>query len=210
MRRLALILMFAATALFAQEHGEKKAEESKPGESKQAEQNAESKSAEHKPEDFTTSKWVNFAILAVALGYLIGKSAPQFFRDRTASIQKDMEESAKVASDAEARAKAVEAKISRLGEELERMKADARADMARENERLQKDTAKLIERVWQRAENEVESAAKVARLELKQYAAQLAVDLAEQRIRTRLNPETQGKLIDTFVQDLGQNGTGKN
>ena len=211
MKRLALllILMLSAAALFAQEHAEKKAGDTKAAEHKAGEAKAgESKEAEgeHKPEeDFTTWKWVNFLLLAAGLGYLIGKSAPQFFRDRTESIQKDMAESARVAADAESRVKAVEGKISRLGDEIARMKSEASADMALESKRLQGDTARVIERVSQRAEQEVELAAKVARLELKQYAAQLAVDLAEQRIRTRLNPETQHRLIDSFVQDLGKN-----
>ena len=80
-------------------------------------------------------------------GWAIGKSAPAFFKARTDAIQKDMEESAKIAADAEARAKAVEAKISQLSSELDRMKAEASAEMARENARLQAGTTKAIERL---------------------------------------------------------------
>jgi len=198
MKRLALILMLSSVALFAQEPGEKKAEH-KTEESKGPEGEGKHE------EDFTKWKWINFLVLAGILGYMIGKAAPAFFKERSASIQKDMADSARIAADAEARVKAVESKIAKLGEELERMKTEARTDMARENERLQKETTRAIERVSHHVEQEVELAAKVARLGLKQYAAQLAVDLAEQRIRTRLNSETQGKLIDSFVQDLGKN-----
>jgi len=203
MKKLALVLMFVAVGLFAQEHEKpaEKAAEHKAGETTEGE-------AKHEP-DFTMWKWVNFGILAVLLGYGIGKSAFLYDPATTESIQKDMADSARIAADAEARVKAVETKIATLGEEIERMKTEARTDMARENERLQKETARALERIASHAEQEVELAAKVARLGLKQYAAQLAVDLAEQRIRTRLNSETQGKLIDSFVQDLGRNA-GKN
>jgi F-type H+-transporting ATPase subunit b len=199
MKKLALVFMLCSVALFAQEPAEKKAEH-KVGEEAKATEGE----GKHE-EDFTTWKWVNFFLLAGGLGYLIGKSAPKFFKDRTDSIQKDMAESAKVAADAEARVKAVELQISKLGEELARMKAEVRTDMARESERLQNDSTKAIERISSHAEQEVELAAKVEMLGLKQYAAQLAVDLAEQRIRTRLNSETQGRLVDSFVQDLGKN-----
>jgi F-type H+-transporting ATPase subunit b len=205
MKRLAWILMMAAAAALAQEQaGEKKAEP-KPGEHKEG----EAKPGEHKGgeegDPFLTWKWINFAILAAGLGWMIGKSAPAFFKARTEEIQRDMADSARVAADAEMRAAAVEAKISALGQELERMKQEAQADMTRENARLQKETTRAIDRVQQLAGQEIDSAAKVARYELKQYAAQLAVDLAEQRIRTRLTPDVQGRLVDQFVQDLGKN-----
>jgi hypothetical protein len=37
---------------------------------------------------------------------------------------------------------------------------------------------------------------------LKDYAAKLALDLAEQRIRARLNAATDAALVDGFIQDL--------
>ena len=49
---------------------------------------------------------------------------------------------------------------------------------------------------------EIETAGKIAQRELKIYAAKLALDLAEQRIRGRLDPATEAGLIDDFVQDL--------
>ncbi|MEO8024898.1 MAG: ATP synthase F0 subunit B [Bryobacteraceae bacterium] len=202
MKRLAWILMLCAAGLFAQEAAEKKPEEAKSAEHAKGEEGKAGEGEKHE-EDFTMWKWANFAILAGLGIWGIGKSAPAFFKGRTDAIQKDMEESARVAADAEARAKAVETKISQLSSELERMNAETKADMARENARLQGETTKAIERIAQRGEQEVEAAAKVARLELKQYAAQLAVDLAEQRIRARLTPDTQAKLVEDFVHDLG-------
>jgi F0F1-type ATP synthase membrane subunit b/b' len=42
---------------------------------------------------------------------------------------------------------------------------------------------------------------------LKTYAAQLALELAEQRIRGRLDPSTEAGLIDRFVGDLKRQGS---
>ncbi len=44
-------------------------------------------------------KWANFAILAIALGYAIGKYAPGMFRTRTAEIQKGIAEAQQVKRD---------------------------------------------------------------------------------------------------------------
>ena len=41
-----------------------------------------------------------------------------------------------------------------------------------------------------------------ARAELKRYAAELAIGLAERKIRTRMNAETQDGLVTVFVQEL--------
>ena len=49
---------------------------------------------------------------------------------------------------------------------------------------------------------EIESTGRAARLELRAYAARLAVNLAEQRIRQRLTPDTHAALFDTFVRGL--------
>jgi F0F1-type ATP synthase membrane subunit b/b' len=55
----------------------------------------------------------------------------------------------------------------------------------------------------QQAQQEIETAGKLARRELKGFAAKLALDLAEQRIRTRLDANAESGLVDDFVKDLG-------
>jgi F0F1-type ATP synthase membrane subunit b/b' len=37
---------------------------------------------------------------------------------------------------------------------------------------------------------------------LRKYAAELAIALAEQRINSRMNPDTQEKLVSGFLHDL--------
>jgi len=44
--------------------------------------------------------------------------------------------------------------------------------------------------------------ARGARDDLRKYSAGLALDLAEQRIRSRITPSAQEALVDGFVDDL--------
>jgi F0F1-type ATP synthase membrane subunit b/b' len=74
--------------------------------------------------------------------------------------------------------------------------------MQQESERIRQETAAQIARLEQKAEQEIESAGKTARRELKNYAAKLALDLAEQRVRTRLDAHTEQAMIDGFLEDL--------
>ncbi len=147
-------------------------------------------------------KWANFAILAVGLGYLTSKYLPAFFRSRTKSIQAGIAEAQQMKRKAEKRANEMDHRMNALGAEIERFRAQAHTEMEQEGARIGQETSRLIEKHRQQAEMEIESAAKAARRELKAYAAELALNLAEQRIRARLNPETETRLVDGFIRDL--------
>ena len=164
-----------------------------------AQESAESK---EKAELSIAWKWANFAILAVGLGCLARKHLPPFFRSRTAEIQQGITEAQKIKRDAEARAVQVGARIQKLGEEIEQFRTQSREEMRQEGERIRQETAKQINHLEQQAQQEIEAVGKAARRELKIYAARFAMDLAEQRVRARLNAGTETMLADGFIQDL--------
>jgi F-type H+-transporting ATPase subunit b len=147
-------------------------------------------------------KWANFAILAAGLGYLISRSAPAFFRSRSGSIQKGIAEAQQVKHDAEQQAAATAARLAALGADIEKFRTEARAEMQREGDRIQQETARHLDKVREQAAAEIEAAGKVARRELKSYAAELALNLAERRIRGFLDPATEAVLVEGFVNDL--------
>jgi F0F1-type ATP synthase membrane subunit b/b' len=60
----------------------------------------------------------------------------------------------------------------------------------------------LIERIGQQAGQEVELMVHGARADLKKDAAALALDLAEQRIHSRMTKDVQEELLDGFIHDL--------
>lgn len=147
-------------------------------------------------------KWANFVILAVGLGYLVSKTMPPIFRTRTGVIQKGIAEARAIKEDADRRAAAVEAKTRTLGDDIERFRSESKIEMQQESERIRQDTAAQIARLEQKAAQEIEAAGATARRELKIYAAKLALDLAEQRVRARLDAATEQALVDGFLKDL--------
>ena len=149
-------------------------------------------------------KWLNFAILAAGLGYLMAKTLPAFFKSRTAEIQKGIREARDVKLEAERLSNQMEARMSALGADIEEFRARAHTEMEQEGERIRQATASQIRKLEQQAESEIEAAGKTARRELRAYAADLALDLAEQRIRARLDPSAEATLVDNFVADLKQ------
>ncbi len=147
-------------------------------------------------------KWANFALLAIGLGYMLAKTLPPLFKSRTEEIQKGIAEARKIKQDADQRAAAVEAKTRALGADIERLRAESKAEMQQEAERIRQETASQIARLRQKADDEIDSAGKAARHELKTYAAKLALELAEQRVRARLDAGTENALVDGFIHDL--------
>jgi F-type H+-transporting ATPase subunit b len=152
-------------------------------------------------------RWANFVILAAGAGYLLGKHLPAFFKGRSAEIQKDITEAQQQKAAAEKRAAEMDVRLSTLGADIEKFRAEAKVEMEQEAARIRQETAQQIEKLQKQAEQEIESAGNLAGRELREYAAKLALDLAEQRIRTRLDAATEAGLVDDFTKDLQQQGS---
>jgi F-type H+-transporting ATPase subunit b len=147
-------------------------------------------------------RWINFGILAVGFGYLLLKNLPPFFTERSATIKKEISEAQKLKQESEQRAAAILKQVSSLGADIEAFRKQSQAEMEREGQRISEETATHIRKLNEQAQAEIESAGKTARRELRAYAADLALDLAGQRIRTRLDAGTEAALVDRFVGDL--------
>lgn len=153
-------------------------------------------------ENLTVWKWANFVVLAGALGYLIGKNAPSAFAARSLSIRKDIIEAEEARKEAEARAAAVEKRLSNLEAEITALRQESHDEAHAETDRLEQHTAAEIAKIQIHAEQEIASAGKLARMELKRYAADLAIELAEKKVRARMTPATQDSMVRSFVRDL--------
>jgi F-type H+-transporting ATPase subunit b len=148
--------------------------------------------------------WANFALLAGGLGYLIKKYGEPWFASQSQAIRRGIAEAEEIRAEAEAHAAEVDRKLAGLQSEIESLKADAHREQAAEAERLSQQTAADMARIQEHAASEIEAAGKAARLQLKRYAAQLAVDLAERKIRGEMTPEVQTALVASFARDLRQ------
>lgn len=147
-------------------------------------------------------KWANFLVLAGALGYLIGKKGGPFFAARSVKIRKDIMDAGEARQEAETRAADVDRRLANLEAEIAALRAESGKEEEAEAGRFGRHTAAEIAKTQVRAEEEISAAGKAARLELKRYCAELAVGLAEQKVRARMTPETQDALVRGFVRDL--------
>ncbi len=147
-------------------------------------------------------KWVNFAILAAGLGYVAVKTGGPALRGRAADIL-DSLNAATERSEATARKAAeMEQKMAGLQSQIEAVRQEAKQEMEREAGRVQAETADLLAKVEQHAQQEIVSAAAAAKKELQKHSAELALSLARQKAVARVTPPVQDTLVDGFVRSL--------
>ncbi len=144
-------------------------------------------------------KWLNFAILAGILGYIAVKQGGPAFSARSKDITEGLAAGERAKSEADRRAAEVSAKLANLESEIAKLRTQAREEREREADRIRKGTASEIGRLQHQVSSEIESAGKQARLELQRYAAQMALDLAEKKVRARMSPAVEATLLDRFV-----------
>ena len=152
--------------------------------------------------------WINFAILAGLLGYMISKRAPAFFQARSEQIQRGMAEAAKAKREADERMAEMERRIAGLGSEIENLRASMRREMAAEGERIKLETDRHLRRIQEQAEQEIDMMTKTARRQLQLYAAELALKSAEQQLPARITGDVENRLVNWFIQDLPGSGDG--
>jgi F-type H+-transporting ATPase subunit b len=158
--------------------------------------------------EVTSAYWVsvvfNFLVMATILYILLGKRMVAFFRDRTDSIQNAMEEARRASEDANARLAQIEGRLSRLDSEVAELRNASEADAAIEDKRIQEAAREDAARIVRHAEQEIEAAARLARRDLRAYAAELAVSLAEKKIQ--VTPATDQELVRSFTDRLDRDG----
>lgn len=150
---------------------------------------------------------LNFAVVFGVLYWAGKKYLPGAFRNRTASIQKAMEEARRASEDANRRLAEIELRLAKLGEEIKSLTATADREIAEEEARVRAAAEEEAQRIVEAAGQEIDAAAKAARRDLTSYAADLAVSLAKRQIHVDQN--TDEALVRQFSSRIAGEG-GKN
>jgi F-type H+-transporting ATPase subunit b len=154
---------------------------------------------------------LNFVVVAGVLVWAGRKYLPGMFRDRTASIQKAMEEARRASQEANRRLAEIESRLSRLADEIGAMKAVAETDLVAEESRIKAAAEADARKIVESAEQEIAAAGKAARRDLTAYAADLAVAFAKKQIH--VDAGMDASLVRNFSEKLTSaegSGKGKN
>ncbi|MEO8724915.1 MAG: ATP synthase F0 subunit B [Acidobacteriaceae bacterium] len=157
-----------------------------------------------------TGYWVftsiNFVIIAWLLIWGWAKFWPSFVRGRNQRIIHALEEARHTSAEAQRRLSGIELRLAKLDSEIAAMKDRANVEGEAEEVRMKAASAEEKQRILQAAEQEIASASAQARRDLKTFAAGIAVDLAQTRIASRIDADSDEQLVREFAQRLGQEG----
>lgn len=150
----------------------------------------------------------NFLILAIGIGFVMLKTLPKAFRDRNSRIQKQLVDARAATEEASARLNSVEARLSKLDDQIAEMRSHAEADAAKEEQRIRASVEEEKSKILAAAESEIQSATAAARRDIQQFAAGLAIEQAARKLV--VTAETDRLLIENFARHLTGDGGGQN
>jgi F-type H+-transporting ATPase subunit b len=154
--------------------------------------------------------WINFAIIVFAIVIPLARIMPKVLRNRRETLSRNLEEARKTTADANSRLSAVEAQLSKLDEEIARIRTQVEEEIKGDEARIKSSIGEESARVVAAAEQEIAMAAAQAQRSLKAFAADLAIDQAVKQLT--LTAENDCALIEEFVAqtEAGSGNGGKN
>lgn len=149
-------------------------------------------------------KFVNLLVFILVLRLLVGKKLKGAMQARAGAIKQELQTAREERDSALAKLAEVEGRIARLDQEAAAIREKAQTEAEAEKQRLRADAEKEIVRIREQATREIDSATKAAKHELRKYAAQESVRLAENILSREIRPEDDARLSELNVQELGR------
>jgi F-type H+-transporting ATPase subunit b len=150
----------------------------------------------------TIFRWVNFALIAGAVMYVVRKFGIPAFRGRARAIAQGIREAAEMRSAGERELADAKRQMAALAADVEELRRAAVQDSAAEAERIRALTQREAEKIGKAAAGEMAAAERAGRQELRAIAARLATERAAALLAQRVDAATQADLFRSFVGQL--------
>ena len=164
--------------------------------------NAEAAHGSEHPIRDMVAKLLNFAILVGILVYFLKTPIASYLSGRSAQIRQDLITAAEMRRIATAQLQEIQARLSELPAELAALKSRGEEDVRSEKVRIAETAKTERERLLDQTRREIAMRLRIARRELTEHAAQLAVQVAHDRIQRTITPEDQLRLVDRYTTQL--------
>jgi F-type H+-transporting ATPase subunit b len=150
----------------------------------------------------TVARLLNFAILAGVLGYFLKAPLAGYLQSRGAQIRQDLVTAAEMRKAAGAQLEEIERRLKSLPGELEELRVRGAEDVRAEQARIAQAAAAERQRLVDQTRREIDMRLRVARRELTEHAARLAVQVARTRISASITADDQVRLLDRYTAQL--------
>jgi F-type H+-transporting ATPase subunit b len=147
-------------------------------------------------------KTFNFALLAGVLIYFARAPISRYLTGRSEAIRRDLAEAAALRRSAESQLQAVRSRLAELPGDLVALEAGGREELAHEQARMTEATARERAKMLESTHREIDIQRRLARRQLVEHTADLAMGLARRRIETSITAEDQARLVDRYASEV--------
>lgn len=144
--------------------------------------------------------YFNFFLLVALIYWKAKPILTAVVQERSMSIKRAIEEAQQLGDGARSKLAGIEKRWAQLDHEIAAIQANAEAQMKQQEQLIRGETAADVHRILENSEREIEAAVRQARNQLRAFAANLAVSLAQQSMR--IDEKTDRDLIGAFVTEL--------
>lgn len=152
---------------------------------------------------FEAWKFFNLAVFIAAMVYLLKKPLSEAFKAKRDAIRADLIKAEEEKQAALAQLTSVEARLVNLDSEKSNILKHAEEEAEAEKNRILQQTENDVKKMREQTENEIERLAQQSRLELRRFSAEESIRLAEEKIKTVMNSDTDSRLVKASIQSIG-------
>jgi F-type H+-transporting ATPase subunit b len=152
----------------------------------------------------------NLALLIGLVLVFVRRPVADALRTRALDIRKDLTDSARARDEAQQRHSEIAARLVAIESEIQTLRDEAIAEAAILEAKLIERAHDEARRIADGAERKIRDEAQRARTDLRRDAVELAVELAERTLRTKIDAEDQQRLAREFLTAIHDDGANAN
>jgi F-type H+-transporting ATPase subunit b len=145
--------------------------------------------------------YFNFFLLVALIYWKAKPIVMAAAHERSMSIKRAIEDAQQLGDEARSKLAEIEERWAQLDHEIAAIQASTEVQVKQEEKLMLGETAADVHRILENSEREIGAAVRHARNELRAFAANLAVPIAQQSMR--IDEKTDQNLIAAFVRELG-------
>ena len=147
---------------------------------------------------------LNFGIVVALLVYFLRKPLKKGLAGRREDIEKALDEAKQAKEEAEAKFAEYDRKLDQATEEIAEISASIRREGELEKQKIIANANEMAAKIEQDAEKAAALEVAKAKTELQREAVQLAVDLAEKKLKKNFTKDDDARFIDEYIEKVGE------
>jgi F-type H+-transporting ATPase subunit b len=151
-------------------------------------------------------KIINFIVIFGLIFYFARKPVKNMLKQRTEMIEKTLKEAQEAKELAQKALQEAQTRLQTKDKEIDEIISVSKQAGEQERARIIEESERLKERIFEQAKVNIEYELKGAKEAIKAEAVEIAMELAEKKIKEKLTKEEQEKLLQESLTKIG--GTG--